>query len=437
MPKLNYQESLLPIGAAALLSAFFCATAGADDQTIPGAGNARAVEISNGSPIVQSAYQWLLRKTGDIANNDLRTQTLDIIGNPNVCLQHRANLTTADKTKILASLKAAGLYSAADAASFPGGEMTGVFPAVLKDGTNCPQLPQPFTSAPGSSFGSHHSQPGGLVVHEVFNDISDVDLAKNYKLVYGNLDHNGLPVINTTGYADNSDLPINNDLIVAAPMWHDFTKTFVFQWNADGSEFKEFSFGGNGLTDNNGQVGDSRTGGHHILALAEAIKRGLSPEFVITQASAHSAPTLGSEYKVVNWVRAAAIIAGIDPVGARYLTLDGSGNYRLPAVRTMSEFDLVSQSPTRTNLLVEYVLHNISDSDYYFTIPALDVVNLGLQDLAPMYGYDPKNVANFNNKFRNPVLSYLTAERLYILYSSVGVQAVIKEIDKLRKLNII
>jgi hypothetical protein len=50
------------------------------------------------------------------------------------------------------------------------------------------------------------------------------------------------------------------------------------------------NFGGNGKTDNYGATGDSTTGGHHIIGLAEAMKRGLSPDFVITQASAHSAP---------------------------------------------------------------------------------------------------------------------------------------------------
>jgi hypothetical protein len=60
--------------------------------------------------------------------------------------------------------------------------------------------------------------------------------------------------------------------------------------------------------------------------------RGLSPKFVITQASAHSNPTSGNEDKVVNWLRAAAIIAGIDPVAKGYLRVDGASHLRLPAV---------------------------------------------------------------------------------------------------------
>src|SRR5260370_35708886 len=43
--------------------------------------------------------------------------------------------------------------------------------------------------------------------------------------------------------------------------------------NADGSEFIEFNFGGNGTTDAWGQPGDSRTGAHHIITIAEMMKR--------------------------------------------------------------------------------------------------------------------------------------------------------------------
>src|SRR5262249_57680746 len=104
---------------------------------------------------------------------------------------------------------------------------------------------------------------------------------------------------------DGDDLAMNQDLIIAAPIWHDGGKGMVFEWNADGTELQELNFGGNGANDNYGAKGDSRTAAHHILGLAESMKRDLAPELVITQASAHSAPTLGNEYKVVNWIRAA------------------------------------------------------------------------------------------------------------------------------------
>jgi len=91
---------------------------------------------------------------------------------------------------------------------------------------------------------------------------------------------------------------------VGAPLWHDWAKSIVFQWNSDGTEFIELNFGGTGTNDNFGAPGDSRTGAHHIITIAEEMSRGLSPVFVITMACAHSAPTSDNEYKVVNWLRA-------------------------------------------------------------------------------------------------------------------------------------
>ncbi len=64
-------------------------------------------------------------------------------------------------------------------------QLAGIFPPLLEDGTECPRLPQPFFSAPGSSYGGHHSFPGGLVVHETFNDLSGIQLAAGYRRVYG------------------------------------------------------------------------------------------------------------------------------------------------------------------------------------------------------------------------------------------------------------
>src|ERR1700737_4572496 len=51
-------------------------------------------------------------------------------------------------------------------------------------------------------------------------------------------------------------------------------------------------------------------------------------------------PTSGNEYKVVNWVRAAAIIAEIDPVKQGYLRRDSAQRLRLPAVRQLGSVDL-------------------------------------------------------------------------------------------------
>jgi len=233
----------------------------------------------------------------------------------------------------------------------------------------------------------------------------------------------------------HASILIDQDIIVGAPIWHDWAKPIVFQWNADGSEFPELSIGGNGLTDNNGAAGNSKTGGHHILSIAESMARGLSPAFVITQASAHSNPSLGNEYKVVNWIRAAAIIDGIDPVATGYLMIDAKGNPRLPALRKLGDINLADLG--QTNLLAEYQLHNLSDADFTYSIPAIGETQIILQTLAPRYGYDPTNVSVYNNRYRNPVLSFLTGERILILYSQQALAGVQAELDRLMRGHVI
>lgn len=441
----THQRTCLTFLTAAICAVGSCA-ASAADQTVVGAGNAEAIRLSKGSPLVQSAFTLLRDRLGAVRSSDLRRNMAELMDDERACIQHRARLTRTDQNRLVTQLANEGLIDQSVAATFPGGLQAGIFPAVLNDGTNCPRMPQTFYSAPGGATFGHHSEPGGLPVHEAFNDTSALGLASSYRVVYGHTGAHGLPVVQAEGDRERDDddrgrpsagaFVIDNDLVLVAPMWHDWAKTVVFQWNSDGTEFAEMNFGGNGKTDANGQSGDSRTGAHHILGLAEAMKRGLSPEFVITVASAHSVPTLGNEYKVVNWLRAAAIIAEIDPYRRGYLMRDTQGAPRLPAVRRLGDVDLTAAPSTQPNALIEYVLHNLSDADFSFTGPAAADVTLVLQTLAAEFGYSPA-ASNYLVRFRNPVLTYLSAERLFVLYSNGGVDAVRREVMKLRRLAII
>ena len=410
-------------------------TAVAADQTRIGAGNARAEQIGSFSPLVQSAKRLLIENAKQIEDRKLREATLDAVFNAKTCIAHRKNVTDALKDQIISQLQSAGLVNPADGAAIPGGLKAGIFPPVRDDGSACPKLPLPVDATPGSNFGGHHSYPGGLAVHESFNDQSSINFADTYRGEYGQLGLGRLPVAEgLSGRPENHF--INQDLILAAPIWHDWAKMMVFQWNDDGTEFAELNFGGNGTTDNSGAAGDSRTGGHHILSVAESMSRGLSPAFVITQASAHSAPTLGNEFKVVNWLRAAAIVARIDPVAKGFLVQDAQGKFRLPPLLSLDEgVNLPAQG--QTNLLIEYQIHNLSDADFSNSIPAVTQTQVILAQLAPAYGYDASNVAVFNNKFRNVVYAFLSPERLEILYANGGLSAVKREIDKLQHLRVL
>lgn len=414
-------------------------SATADDQTKTGAGNPAAIALAKKSPLVQSAYKFLLSQAGELKDAKLRKETLDALGD-DPCVRSRANLTDAQKDTIIQTLIAQNLVNPADAASITGGVKAGIFPALVNDGSPCPKLPQKFFSAPGSTsvFG-HHSYPDGLPIHEANNDVADVHLATEYREIYGNSGRGGLPAVDPDdvqgkgGHDEDrygSDIFIDEDLIIGAPLWHDWAKPMVFQWNANGTEFAELNFGGFGATDNfGGTAGDSRTGGHHIITIAEEMTRGLSPEFVITQACAHSAPTSGNEYKVVNWLRAGAIIARIDPVAKGYLATDASGNFRLPALRQLgNDVNLVAAG--QTNVLAGYTLHNLSDADFTYSGPSVDIDNVILAEIAPEFGYNSGD-ANYFTNFRNPVMSFFSAERLTIIYSEKGTDGVRQAVKKL------
>jgi hypothetical protein len=86
--------------------------------------------------------------------------------------------------------------------------------------SDCPRTPQSFASAPGGAFHSHHSHPGGLAVHEAFNDRSSVSLAQNYRASYpaaGGED----------GDDESASFFIDQEVILAAPIWHDWAKSIA------------------------------------------------------------------------------------------------------------------------------------------------------------------------------------------------------------------
>ena len=271
-------------------------------------------------------------------------------------------------------------------------------------------------------------------MHVAVNMTSGRHLADTYRMVYGTLDASGLPVIRTgaTGQKADADLFIDEDIATATPIWHDWAKTIIFQWNADGSEYAEMNFGGNGKTDAWGAPGTTKTGGHHILGVAEGMARGMPPAFLIAHASAHGAPNAGNEFSVVNWMRAAAIITGTDPVAKGYLTKDATGRLRLAPVRQLGSIDVQASLPNQSNLLYEYVLQNLSDADYTYTGPAVVQSELFLRTLAPKFGFDAADTARYNAGFRNPILTHLSAERVHILYATGGLPRVEAEIAKLK-----
>ena len=139
--------------------------------------------------------------------------------------------------------------------------------------------------------------------------------------------------------------------------------------------------------------------------------RGLPPLLVDTQAAAHAAPTLGNEPRVVNWLRAAAIVARIDPVAKGYLEQTPGGSLHVPGA-----------------LRLEYQIHNLSDADFVNSVPAMQLANRLLHELAPRLGYRLPA-----QHFLNHILANLSAERIEILYSTGGLEAVEEAVTQVAK----
>ena len=130
-------------------------------------------------------------------------------------------------------------------------------------------------------------------------------------------------------------------------------------------------------------------------------------------------------------------MARIDPVARGFLKTDAKGKMRLPAIAATGTFDLEDARNSPACFLPEYTINNLSDLNYSLAVPAAFDLGLILEKLAPEFGINPADRASFNNNFRNPVLSYLSAERLIFIYARKGVGGVRGEVKRLRAMNLI
>jgi hypothetical protein len=341
------------------------------------AGNQQAMSLARQSARVMETNDAILAMAEGLVNPQVRTATLDVLRNPAPLYQLKSP-TAADKAAVRQELLAAGLIS--DQVT-----LEGIFPPV----GDPHEAPQAFWSAPGSTYSGHHSFPGGLAMHEWVNASLAVELVDSYDQRYG--------LVSESGAVDPS-------VATAAPLWHDINKVTVFQWNDDGSELVE-------------QV-IADTGAHHPISGAEAIVRGMSPDFVVALLSAHDPPQSGTPIlRLINYIRAAAIIARVDPLQAGLLQPSSDPN--APAGLGLA------QVPPR----VEGHINHLSDHDFVFSGDALAVVVQTLRSVAPQYGIDPQTQAARFNLFRNTILSQLSDMRLYGVLQTGGIDAVKARID--------
>jgi len=244
------------------------------------------------------------------------------------------------------------------------------------------KAPQPFQSAPGSGYSSHHAYPGGVVTHTAANLMISQSIFEAYQKTYG--------------------YDLDRDVVIASQALHDLHKPWVFQWETDGASRAEQTLAG--------------TGQHHVLSVAESINRGLPAAVVVAQACAHNHPGSDADEKdVVSWIKAACAILDKDPVAAGLLA---EGGQTLPMPRRMEGF----------------VCH-LGDHDWVLTVPAAKWMIPVLGKMAvENYGMTEADLkgAKFN-ALRNYVFSQGTIMALYEIYASKGEDALKKTVFEIVK----
>lgn len=285
-----------------------------------------AVTLAANSELVQLSYQKIKDAVKTIQDPSLARMTMDIVNNPVPTFMNNYQLPGSKRT-VYNKLVAAGLLDSSKTS------LENFMPPY--NGS----LPQPFYSAPGSGYASHHAYPGGLATHT----------AANLQISEG--------IYNTYTGLFNSD--ISHDIVIAAQALHDLAKPLVFQWQKDQASLPEYTI--------------AATGAHHILSIAEVIYRGFPVEEIVAQACAHTIPTGKDEQVVAGYLKAAAIIAGKDAVK---LGLVNSEN-TIPTphkqegyIVSLGDHDFVLSSPACQKSVA--ILKQIAAKDYGMTKAELE-----------------------------------------------------------------
>lgn len=285
-----------------------------------------AVTLAANSELVQLSYQKIKDAVKTIQDPSLARMTMDIVNNPVPTFMNNYQLP-GSKRALYNKLAAAGLL---DTSKISAEQLLPPYSG---------KLPQPFYSAPGSGYASHHAYPGGLATHTAANLCISEGIYNTYKDIF------------------NSD--ISRDIIISAQALHDLAKPLVFQWQKDQASLPEYTI--------------AATGAHHILSIAEVIYRGFPVEEIVAQACAHTIPTGKDEQVVACYLKAAAIIAGKDAVKLGLVNSDNTiptPHKQEGYIVSLGDHDFVLSSPACQKSVA--ILKQIAAKDYGMTKAELE-----------------------------------------------------------------
>lgn len=285
-----------------------------------------AVTLAANSELVQLSYQKIKDAVKTIQDPSLARMTMDIVNNPVPTFMNNYQLP-GSKRALYNKLAAAGLL---DTSKISAEQLLPPYSG---------KLPQPFYSAPGSGYASHHAYPGGLATHTAANLCISEGIYNTYKDIF------------------NSD--ISRDIIISAQALHDLAKPLVFQWQKDQASLPEYTI--------------AATGAHHILSIAEVIYRGFPVEEIVAQACAHTIPTGKDEQVVAGYLKAAAIIAGKDAVKLGLVNSDNTiptPHKQEGYIVSLGDHDFVLSGPACQKSVA--ILKQIAAKDYGMTKAELE-----------------------------------------------------------------
>lgn len=314
------------------------------------------IAVAQSSDLVNKSWNYLLEQINEISEPTLRAKVLDLYKNttptfmalyPNAAAVHE--IYTRLVSENLLDIK----LTKEDKLFPPLKSLSGI--------------PQPFFTAPGSGYGSHHAYPGGLVTHTAVN----VEIIK--------------AILDT--YDDFMGYEYAKDITIAAELLHDLAKPWVFQWQKDGSSLPEYQIAG--------------TGAHHVFSIAEAIYRNLPADEIVAQACAHNHPgTPKDEALVVGWIKAASILANKDPISLGLLSKDGK---TLPSPHKQAG----------------YLVH-LGDHDFVLSVPAAQQSVIALKEVAKKeYNLTDDDLKGIKfNKLRNYIAAQFSFMHIHQVMSA-------------------
>lgn len=323
-----------------------------------------AIALAGQAELVQMSYKKIQDSVATIQNSRLRQMTMDIIKNPDTTFMRQYQNNLSAKTSVYNKLISLGLIDPEKTS------LKNFLPPYNG------QAPQPFYSAPGSGYGSHHAYPGGLATHT----------AANLSISEG--------IYNT--YINLFNSKISRDIVISAQALHDLAKPLVFQWQNNQSSLKEYPIAG--------------TGAHHIFSIAEVIYRGFPVEEIVAQACAHQTPgNINEEQTVVGFLTAAAILAGKDAKTYGLVT----ANNTLP-------------SPQKQ----EGYITSLGDHDYVLSGPACQkTVKILEQIMRTDYGMNSDELKGEQfNKVRNYIGAQVSMMYVNSLSSEPNGEALVRQL---------